>query len=525
MVMAQALIGEDYWENFALQDADTEFLYNYLLELETPLTTQELAAALIKERIRREKAAIESQRTSGGDLYMPKNTYQVDQMLVFPAFNWRRGKVKAVRPGKNPALDAFQVLQVAFDDGSLRDFAGGVAEHALNDPPKVAVDDLDLDDVAVLETYGEIINEALETDLATNPEFVRIAARWFPRALLVDINMGHLNLAEAVLEMANGGPLPTRALIEQLDIPVSENPRLVEFSLDLALDEDPRFDEVGPSGEVLWFLNRLEPPQVLEPPIYLRYPGIEYDRSRLTPEMLNLERQLDDELSPITPKGTGGEEVEIRLTFPHWRAGTLPLSAKARAIFPTAFESPRIQFRLVDGDTGERFSAWVVREKRYIVGVKEWFIRKNLIPGSLVKIRRGDKNGEVILSTESRRPTREWIKTVLVGSDGGVVFAMLKQSVHSMYDERMTIAIPDAEALDQVWLRPAREQMAFERAVITMVRELAKLNPQSHVHASELYAAINVVRRCPPGPLLALLISNPSFRHVGDLHFRYNEAD
>jgi len=42
-----------------------------------------------------------------------------------------------------------------------------------------------------------------------------------------------------------------------------------------------------------------------------------------------------------------------------------------------------------------------------------------------------------------------------------------------------------------------------------MVRELSKLNPQGHVHAIELYAAINVIRRCPPGPILAILASRP----------------
>ena len=31
---------EDYWENFKLQDEDVEFLYNHLLETETPMTTQ-----------------------------------------------------------------------------------------------------------------------------------------------------------------------------------------------------------------------------------------------------------------------------------------------------------------------------------------------------------------------------------------------------------------------------------------------------------------------------------------------------
>ena len=147
------------------------------------------------------------------------------------------------------------------------------------------------------------------------------------------------------------------------------------------------------------------------------------------------------------------------------------------------------------------------------------------MPGSPVRIRRGDKPGEVIVQAEVRRPNREWVRTVLVGSDGGTVFAMLKQIVAAGVDERMAVAVPDMEALDQVWVRVQKERVPFERIVVNTVRELAKLNPQSHVHASELYAAVNIVRRCPPGPILALLASRPWFVHVGDLHFRFDDSE
>lgn len=525
MVRAQDVIGDDYWDQFALQEEDIEFVYNYLLERETPLTTQELALALVHERIQREIAVAESKRTAGGDLYQPKETYQIDQNLIFPALNWRHGRVVGERPGKNPVSGDFQVIQVAFEDGSRGEFATGVVEHVLNAPLAVAEDESILDVEAVLDNYSDDIEAVIENDLRNHADFVRIAGRWFPRALLMDVNIGHLNLAEAVLEMANGGPLPTSALAEQLELNQVDNSRLVEFSLDLALQEDARFDEVGPAGRVLWFLNRLEPPQVLEPPVYLRYAGMDYDRKILSPEMRELERRLDDELSPLAPKGPELDEVDLPLIFAHWRAGTLPLSSRVRHLFPTAYEAPRIQFTLVDGDTGENFSAWVVREKRYIYGLQEWYAKRNLIPGSIIRIQRGEQPGEVVVNTESRRSTREWIRTVLVGSDGGVVFAMLKQIVHSSYDERMACVIPDPEALDVIWNRTPREQQPFERVVINMVRELAKLNPQSHVHATELYAAVNVVRRCPPGPLLALLATKPFFTHVGDLHFRYDDSD
>jgi hypothetical protein len=320
--------------------------------------------------------------------------------------------------------------------------------------------------------------------------------------------------------------LPTSSLLEQIDAPKNDNARLMEFSFDLALEEDPRFDEVGPSGETLWFLHRLEPAEVLEPPLYLRYPGLEYDRSLLTPQMLELERSLDDELSPVigAPRSGDQSRVEMRLIFPHLRAGTLPLSARLRHLFPTAYEAPRIRFMFVDGHTGNKFPGWVVREKRFIYGLGDWYKTHGLMPGSIVQVQKGGP-GEVIVRTEVRRPTRDWVRTVLVGSDGGVVYAMLKQPVSTLLDDRMALAIPDYEALDEIWNRSGRDQASFERLVIYTMRELAKLNPQSHVHASELYAAFNVVRRCPPGPILALLASRPGFNHVGDLHYRFSDTE
>jgi hypothetical protein len=102
---------------------------------------------------------------------------------------------------------------------------------------------------------------------------------------------------------------------------------------------------------------------------------------------------------------------------------------------------------------------------------------------------------------------------------------MLKQILSSNFDDRMAIAIPDKTQLDSVWAKIRTDKIPFERTVVDLLRELAKLNPQGHVHASELYAAVNLVRRCPPGPLFALLASRPWFVHVGDLHYRFDDSE
>lgn len=525
MVMASFSLREDYWETFFLQDEDIGFLYNYLLEKETPLTTGELVNALVDERIKREIEEIERQRVAGGDIYLPKQDYPVGHNLVFPALAWKKGQVVDVREGRNPDLEGFKVIRVDFEDGDEREFASNIENHPLNNPPAIVGEDELLDTQFVLENYGDLLEKRLEEGLEAVEDFVRIAGRWFPRALLIDVNVGHLNLAEAALDMAGGGPLTTSELLEQVELPADTNSKLVEFSLDLALQEDRRFDEVGPAGDVLWYLKRLEPEEVLEIPVYLRYRDSDYDRSLLENEMLELERELDDELSPIEEKGKGQSEATVRLIYPHWRSGTLPLSSRIRHLFPTAYEAPLIRFILSDKMTKEQFPGWVVRERRYVYGLGDWYQKNGLMPGSLVRLRRGDKPGEVQVAHESQRSSREWIRTLLVGSDGGVVFAMLKQIITAAYDERMAIAVPDVNALDEVWIRMQKERQPFERVVVNMVRELAKLNPQRHVHASELYAAVNTVRRLPPGPILALLASRPWFSHVGDLHFRFDDSE
>jgi hypothetical protein len=525
MSLATLSLRDDYWETFELNDQDREFIYNYLLELETPLTSQELLSALVNDRIRQEKQEIEKQRASGGDIYIPAHTFHENQDLVFPTFGWQHGTVLGIRPGQNPDLGDFQVIQVKFDNQEIKEFASNLPDHILNHPQVKSVTDSSLDEISVLANYGEKLLQILDYDLTKDQEFVRIAGKWFPRTLLVDINVGHLNLAEAILDMAGGGPLPTKALLEQVGLATNTNSKLVEFSLDHALQEDPRFDEVGPAGEVLWFLNRLEPESVLQVPVYLRYQEVEYDHSLLAPEMLELERKLDDELSTLSGEYPTPNEIQLTLNFPHWRAGTLPLTARINHLFPTAYEAPRIRFVLVDGETGQKFPGWVVRKNHYVLGLQEWYKSNALMPGSLIHVKHGKNPGEVIVQCDSQRGSRDWVRTVLVGSDGGIVFAMLKQIVSAAYDERMAIVIPDPEGLDIAWKQIQKEHIPFEKIVVNTVRDLVKLSPQSHVHASELYAAVNIFRRCPPGPILALLASRPWFIHVGDLHYRFDDSE
>src|SRR5215216_2371262 len=498
MLSDNIIISTDYWTDLQITQQDVEFLHNHLFEYETPLTARELVAVLIHERIRNERLEAQRKRQAGGRTYLPRDSYQIGEGIVFPSLNWQHGTVSSTRAGANPDLGAFDVLSVRMED--------------------------EFDPDAILHEHGSEIEKKIESAFKDDEGLVRIAGRWFPRALLVDVNIGHLNLAEAVLDMSAGEPLPTSALLRDVALPDGVNPKLAEFSLNLALQEDKRFDEVGPAGQVLWCLRRLEPAEVRDVPLYLEYVPIEHDRSVLTPQMVELEARLDDELSVFEPNANVNvKEVTISLIFHHLRAGTLPLSARVRSLFPTAYESPRVRFTLVDGKTKQKMPGWVVRDHGYVYGLRDWYKTHELMPGSLVTIRRGELPGEVIIEAKTYRATKDWVRTVIVGADGGIVFAMLKQPISAEFNDRMAFAIPSMDAVDQLWLQGNRQP--FEKLVAEMIREMSKLTPQGHVHAQELYSAVNIVRRAPPAPLFALLSSKPEFVHVGDLHFRLVELE
>ena len=522
-MVSDPLISTDYWTDLQITQQDVEYLHNHLFELETPLTAGELVTVLIDERIRVERQAVQERRQSGGKTYFPKDSYQTGEELIFPALNWKHGRVTGVRSGTNPEIGSFDVLTVDMGNGSERLFASNLSIHLLNDEP-FTVEEEGFDAAAIRSSQGSTIEKKIEAAFQADDDLVRIAGRWFPRALLIDVNVGHLNLAEAVLDMAGGEPLPTSGLLKDVALPEGSNPKLAEFSLNYSLQEDERFDEVGPAGQVLWCLRRLEPVEVRDVPLHLRYSPIEYDRAELTPQMLDLEAQLDDELSDhAAAPNKDVKEVTISLIYPHLRSGTLPLSARVRPLFPTAYESPRVRFTLVDGRTKQKMPGWVVREHRYVFGLREWYKANELMPGSLVRIRRGEQPGEVIIEAKTYRSTKDWIRTVIVGADGGMVFAMLKQSISAEFNDRMAFAIPSTEAVDQLWLQDKKRP--FEKLVADMIREMSKLTPQGHVHAQELYSAVNIARRVAPAPLFALLATKPEFTHVGDLHFRLSDLE
>ena len=110
MVSIPLSIPADYWQTLQIGKTDIEFLHNYLFESETPMTARELVGVLVEERINIERKAQAKKRQADGKLYLPKEQYKDGDHLIFPALDWAKGAVTAVRPGVNPQYGEFGVI-------------------------------------------------------------------------------------------------------------------------------------------------------------------------------------------------------------------------------------------------------------------------------------------------------------------------------------------------------------------------------------------------------------------------------
>lgn len=514
-----------FWrDQFEVTADDAEFLYQFLLDHQSPLRLDELASALIQEHLRRENAHIE-QELGKGAVYMPKQRYALGQKVVFPAMEFAVGEVIEVRPGQNPEHGDFEVIKVRFDDRQKPlEFAAALqGPHRLNqvNGDRLLHDEALLSADEIYQLYQAEIDESLlfaleESDRSS--AFVQVDGKWLLADMLAEVHVGHLNIAEAMIEM-QGKPLSATDLLAEVDLDSNVSPAMRVTSLNHAMSRDERFARLNASDGIVWFLRRMEPPEVQAPPPLLRYRPAPYNRSLLSVEMLQLEWELDDEwgessLSRDVPSVV--PSTSLMLIYPHRRYGTLPLSGRTRSFFPQA-ERGVTPVILVDGRWGARYEGWVVHEGRYVAGLAKWMDDHQIPVGAYLTIERSTAANEVVIDFRTRRPKREWARIAQADLDSGaLIFEMNKVQVACEYDETMIVAEQDPGALDQLATLVQQRGIDMSQIVAQVTPELIKLNPQGTVHAKSVYSAVNMILRTPPGPVFFALLSNRRFRDVGN---------
>ncbi|MCB9452057.1 MAG: hypothetical protein H6672_11505 [Anaerolineaceae bacterium] len=525
--------GQHWARNFVITNDDLEYLTGLLLERETPLSSDDLARALIENRVQQEIDELEA-RYKGVLPYTPDGSFPVGTKLIFPAMDFEVATVISTRPGNgNIQYGDFNVIAVAFENDKLnkqpsREFASDLkTPHALSrhddEGEEASFLPTDIPSAEeILTTHRAEILQELDTKLKASPELVRLTGKWFPRALLVETHIGHINLAEAVLDLADGVPLSTEEILDQIGGLENASQELQVFSLNYALNNDSRFDEVGPSGEILWSLTRLEPKDVVHVPPMLSYAEIDYDPALLDLSLRALELEICDELSdiPDIPMDDPMDEVGVTLIYPHRRMGTFPLNARTRPVFPTARSTPRVWVTMVDNEDGEEFPCWIVRNARFVYGLAPYYRKHRLPIGAYVNIfREDDDPGKVAISYDGHRPRTEWIR-LITSQNNQIAFENHRRAIGAEYDDLMVLGADDLAMVDGFFQTAQQQKKPLSSILKTIIPALGRLTPQGTAHAKTIYSAVNIVRRCPPGPIFATLIANPDFQTVGDHYWK-----
>jgi hypothetical protein len=519
---------ESYWsEQFEITDQEVSRMYDLVLDAGKPVRASDLARALIEAACRHEEAMIQAE-LSRGVPYRPMGSYQIGEQITFPALDYAWATVVGARPAHSPEYGEFVAIQVQFEGGErIREFASQLrGGHKLDRGPEEgglpAAGSVRSSD-ELCELYCGVVERKLTAELATHREFARFGDEWFLQEFLVRVSVGQLNIAEALIEV-KGMPLTTADLLADLDLPAEVPDEIRTLSLKRALENDARFDNVGDSGRDVWYLRRLTPGAVLDPPTRLRLKAEPYSRQAIVKELLLVEREIDDEGvgEDVLGPARAIYRTNLTLTYPHWRSGTLPLTVRTQSLFPrpTMDHTPIV---LVDGQSGDRFQGWVVREGAFVFGLADYYQRHSLPVGVFLKLERTRDPRVITVDYQSQRLKSVWAKAVTV-RPGQLSFQMRKVAVACEFDEQMIIAEDSSAAIDTLREEAEIKGATLLQLMIRLVQELVRLSPQGTVHAKTIYSAVNVLRRTAPGPIFAILSVEPCFTAMGGGYWTFDAA-
>lgn len=517
---------EEFWrDEFAVSDADLDLVASVILDSGKPQPLSVLTTTVMLRRVQQEREAA-ARKAASGDVYQPKGEYAVGQRLVFSALDFRQGEVVGVRAGKNPKYGEFQVIRVAFDDGAEREYAAGLDyPHPLNRPAEELLGggDPEISDADIVAAYDAYVASALERELATREEYVPFEEQWYLRELLPEINVGHLNLAEAVIDTA-GHPLAAEDIIRELDLGAgSETAQL--FALNSTLGTDPRFDNVSRTERPVWFLRALEPQALQNPPAFLagslRAVGGEYLGVTLLDTVDEIGDELDDVQSVIVRER---ENFDFIVTFPHLYAGTMPATVQFLGRLPVSGPM-HFPITLVD-NKGERYDAWVVPERHYVAGLERWYRAVGMKVGGRVAVRATDDPMTYSVSvSEGRERRSEFVRTAVVSRDAlSITLPTRRSPVPEWVDGNVHVEVPDPDEVAEFMARPENTEMPIDTLVRTAFNQLSGLTGAGFVHAKAVYSVANLIRRTGAVPVFAELTRQACFDPIGQGLWAYDHA-
>ncbi len=516
----------EYWQKqFQVTSQDIEAIYQQIIEQNQAVKLEDIAVALVQRHCDAEELASRSELQEG-KLYEPKGSFAVDETLIFPALEYAVGKVTASRPGRHPDFGSFNVITVDFGSGDNREFAANFThDHPLNAGSQILASVEGLKSPEELySAYREVISKKIKSSLSRNDDLVEFHDTYFLRAGLNEFHEGLFNIADAAIDI-NQGPLAIDDLIEQMGMfsNADEITDVARFTVNYHLANDERFIDVGPSGQVAWYLERIEPPEVTHPPRRLQVSQNDYDPAAFDEDLYTLLPEIDDEATrpeDAAPADPTAKKTTLVLNYPHWRVGTLPITPKTRSFFPTSNYNP-VLFEFIDGRTGDTFPGWTVSEHNYVFGLEEWYQKNKLPVGAYIILKRTNSPMQIVVDFEATRTQRDWVRMAKVVNHK-LTFQMNPSPIGCKYDDLMIIGDATPEDTDKLWVTAEERHRSLFQLLCDIFPELSKLNPQSTVHAKTLYSAVNVVKRVSPGVIFQELASHRCFIPMNHGYWTYD---
>lgn len=125
-----------------------------------------------------------------------------------------------------------------------------------------------------------------------------------------------------------------------------------------------------------------------------------------------------------------------------------------------------------------------------------------------------------MIDFNAHNPRKEYVR-LIVPRDGQISFDDQKRAIGAAYDDLMILGADDLAAVDALHSsQPTGIRKPLHNVIKMIVAELSRQSSQGTVHAKTIYSAVNVIRRCPPGPIFAALISSPDFDYLGSHYWR-----
>ena len=532
------ILTEEYWRSFALTAEELDYLHQLILNAGIPQTEAFLAYDFVERRCKQEEVCVEEEAVEVLP-YDPRQEYKVGQEIVVKDYRKReivylRGTVTGKRDLWMSSLGQCQAIRVRIGEGKTATSKEYVASarRGFDDWKPIPVDQVAGKDWGlgqtdeyiapgeVFERFQGYVLPQLTEQLGADARFIRFGHEWFVPELLALVSEDELAAAARRIEQA-GEPLSLHRLTHMSEMPQRNEDFVQQFSWNYALSRDPRFDNVGTADTPLWFLRALEPPEAVEKPPRLAIPAMPYTREDqyVHRELKDMERTIDDEgaeeeaLPPV--KAGRVPSVEFMLNFAHRATGPIPLTSRIRRVFPQA-DGPRTCITFIDRRSRERMPGRVMHEDRYAWGLREWYDENLIWAGAYIRLETTENPLEMVVDyIPLPQPKEEQVRVPFV-VEGRLTFEWQTRTIPYKYDPLMLIAETRFEDMEALWLEAEKVSKPIFQVMCDVFPELARLHPRGHVHARTLYSAVNLVRRCAPGPVFGELSARPCFDSVGD---------